>query len=68
MQFRFLQQSKLYGAGEGISGVLLSLFNDNSEESKLLAYQLELLNNYLYTPCRCSILTTDTLLSLELNV
>lgn len=32
------------GAGEGISGVLLSLFNDSSEEAKLLAYQLELLN------------------------
>lgn len=31
------------GAGEGISGVLRDLFNDQNEEAKLLAHQLELL-------------------------
>lgn len=29
------------------ASVLQNLFNDNSEEAKLLAFQLELLKNYL---------------------
>ena len=35
------------GAGDGIRVGLTSLFNDSSEEAKLLAYQLELLKNHL---------------------
>lgn len=36
-----------YGAGEGIRGGLKSLFNDFSEEAKLLKNQLNLLNTCL---------------------
>lgn len=35
------------GAGEDIRVGLQNLFNDSSEEAKLLAYQLSLLNNHL---------------------
>lgn len=36
-----------YGAGDGIRVGLQKLFNDSSEEAKLLAYQLGLLKNHL---------------------
>lgn len=50
-----LQQSKQanynlpvsLGAGAGIRVGLQQLFNDNSEEAKLLAFQLQLLKDYL---------------------
>lgn len=32
--------------GDGIRGGLQNLFNDSSEEAKLLAFQLQLLNNH----------------------
>lgn len=35
------------GAGNGIRVRLAQLFNDNSEEAKLLALQLQLLKNHL---------------------
>ena len=38
---------KAFGAGNGIRVELQNLFNDNKEEAKLLAYQLELLKNHL---------------------
>ncbi len=39
----------MFRAGEEISAVLLGLFNDTSEEAKLLVYQLEILKNHLRT-------------------
>ena len=41
----FLYQQKR--AGDGIRVGLQNLLNDNSEEAKLLGFQLEMLNNHL---------------------
>jgi hypothetical protein len=49
---RYITQNKEFtseipfGAGEGIRDRLLKLFNDSSEETKLLAFQLKLLKNH----------------------
>ena len=56
MRFPFLAISGLYirlrcwrnsGAGVGVRVGLLNLFNDTSEEAKLLAFQLDLLKQHL---------------------
>ena len=43
----FSQASAPFGAGNGIRVGLRNLFNDQNEEAKLLAGQLDLLKNHL---------------------
>lgn len=44
---KFSEANFALGAGDCIRGVLQNLFNDSSEEARLLAFQLSVLQNHL---------------------
>ena len=46
-RFYYCNRRNLLGAGDGIRVGLARFLNDNNDEAKLLAFQLEALNNHL---------------------
>lgn len=45
--FNYCNRLNILGAGDGIRVGLFTKLNDDNDEAKLLAFQLEILNNHL---------------------